>query len=310
MKRMVARPDFFIVGAPKSATTALVSYLAGHPEIHIAEGESHYFATDFGKLRLVKNLAYYESLFTSHRHGVRSRGEKSVWYMYSSQAIEMIRRYNPEARLIVMLRDPSDMIFSLHGQFLYLQSENESDFARAWALCAARKAGMGVSRICKAREVLFYDEVARYGDQMERIYALFPKELVHIIFYDDFSANPSLVYGKTLDFLGLAPQNRKDFPVVNSRKAVRSKLVQHTLLWASHHAYRARMELQFQAGLNLRPLWRAFRPGFRKLVQWNTRQEARSMPPKLRRMVQEHYLTDIKKLSRIVGRDLSGWATS
>jgi len=46
------------------------------------------------------------------------------------------------------------------------------------------------------------------------------------------------------------------------------------------------------------------------LVQWNTRQEAKSMPPELRQMVQEHYRTDIQKLSRIVGRDLSGWTAA
>jgi len=239
---MVPRPDFFIVGAPKSATSALVSYLAAHPEIHIAEGETHYFATDFGGLRIVTNLACYQNLLNSHKRGVRCLGEKSVCYMYSSQAIEMIHRYNPEARLIVMLRNPSDMVFSFHGQSLYAQSENEPDFAKAWALCAARKAGMKVSRLCKARELLFYDEIARYGEQIERILALFPRELVHIIFYDDFIANPSLVYRKTLSFLGVAPQNRKDFPVVNSRKAVRSKLIQSSLLWASHFTYRTRME--------------------------------------------------------------------
>lgn len=332
---MSALPDFFILGAPKSATTALASYLEGHIEIGLAEGESHYFATDFPGKRSANDQKGYEGLFESSRRNARCRGEKAVWYMYSREAVANIRKCNPNAKLIMLLRNPPEMLFSLHGQFLYDQTENEQDFEKAWGLCGARKAGQKIPNLCRARELLYYDEVARYGEQLERIYSIFPREQVRVFLFDDFAANPKIIYREVLNFLGVDDQKQppelgssplyrdarsflgvaegesQQFPIVNPRKLVRSRFMQHVLFWAEHHTYHVRMEMQKKTGLDLRPLWDAFRPGFSTLLRWNTRQMKAAPPPReICWVIREHYRSDIQKLAQIVGRDLSHWLTT
>lgn len=63
-----------------------------------------------------------------------------------------------------MLRNPADMIHSLHGQYLYDPIEQEPDLAKAWELSTARKAGRQVPVLCLCPPLLYYDEVAYYGE--------------------------------------------------------------------------------------------------------------------------------------------------
>src|SRR6266545_5937438 len=128
------RPDFFIVGAPKCGTTALNDYLKDHPEIFIsARKELHFFGSDLvfrGPRRITEQE--YLSFFAPARHEKRL-GEASVWYLYSQQAAAEIKAFSPAARIIIMLRNPVDMMYSLHSQRLYNGRETISDFAKALA---------------------------------------------------------------------------------------------------------------------------------------------------------------------------------
>ena len=156
------RADFFILGAPRCGSTALVHYLAGHPGIEMAaEKETHYFADDFPRFRRVATPEAYASLF---RDPIRCRrGEASVYYLYSRTAVANILAYNPQARFIVLVRQPVDMLVSLHAQLYTTFHEDQRDFQVAWQLQSERAARSSLAANCELPQILQYRDVASTG---------------------------------------------------------------------------------------------------------------------------------------------------
>src|SRR5580692_5743985 len=108
------KPNFFIVGAPKCGTTALNHYLSAHPEIFMAKKEMHHFGADlkFGSQFFRRDRDEYLAEF-AEGHGRKGVGETSVWYLFSREAAAELKAFNPEARVIIMLREPVEMVQSL-----------------------------------------------------------------------------------------------------------------------------------------------------------------------------------------------------
>src|SRR5882672_1680365 len=112
------KPDCFIVGAPRCGTTAMYTYLGQHPEIFMsARKEPHFFGTDLSSPALVRDEQQYLSLFAKAQNEKRA-GEASVFYLYSQRAAREIHAFCPSARIIIMLRNPVEMMYSLHSRHL------------------------------------------------------------------------------------------------------------------------------------------------------------------------------------------------
>src|SRR4051812_29453240 len=102
-------PDFFIVGAPKCGTTALYEYLASHPYVFMPKTKDpHFFCEDMVGSRHAADLKDYLALF-SDAGPDQIVGEASVWYLFSEVAISKIFALRPDAKFIVMLRDPVEV---------------------------------------------------------------------------------------------------------------------------------------------------------------------------------------------------------
>src|SRR5271154_5759385 len=107
-----ARPNFFIIGGPKCGTTSLVSWLGQHPDIFIPrEKELNFFNSD--DYRIITSLDDYEDCFAMAKDKL-AIGEATVWYLYSDEAVPNILQYQPDARFIVMFRNPMEMAPALH----------------------------------------------------------------------------------------------------------------------------------------------------------------------------------------------------
>src|SRR5438034_3527344 len=111
-------PGFFIVGAPKCGTTAMNDYLAGHPDIFMAKKEIHYFGSDLEIKQKKLSGEEYLDFFKEGEHKYIV-GESSVWYLYSKNAAAEIKAFSPGAKIIIMLRNPVDMLPSLHSQHIF-----------------------------------------------------------------------------------------------------------------------------------------------------------------------------------------------
>ena len=203
-----ARPNFFIVGAPKCGTTSLHEYLQRHPEIFMPFfKEPHFFGSDLEGSRFRQFRAKperYLKLFRDAR-GEKRIGESSPWYLTSERAAAEIQAYDPAAKIIIMLRNPIDMMYSMWSQFRYSGNEQIETFEEALAAEADRQAGRRIRRVAHCVTGLRYREMTRFARQVPRYFERFGRENVKIIIFDDFRSDTPAVFRDVLAFLEVDP---------------------------------------------------------------------------------------------------------
>src|ERR1700730_15961771 len=208
-------PNLFIVGAPKSGTTALASYLGAHPDVFVAGKELSYFGSDL-EFRTTKGgrwrIGYDAYLEWFARSGnMRYRADRSVFYLYSSRAAEEIHAYDPESRILALLRNPVDQMHSEHSEMMFQGEEDVTSFGEAISAEGERKGGRNVPPGGQKVFGLFYRDIAHYGDQVERYLSHFGRERVCVLLYDDLVADPASTYRQVLEFLEVDPEHRPEF---------------------------------------------------------------------------------------------------
>ena len=295
-------PNFFLVGAPRCGTTSVYSYLSNHPDVFMPyQKEPMFFGADMTKTPnefMVLEEEKYLRLF--RRSGnYRVRGEASVMYLYSKTAAEEIHRFNPAARIIIMLRNPVDVVYSYHGQLHWGGYEDIPDFEEALAAEPDRRAGRRIPRHALVPEALRYSEIGMFGEQVERYLRVFPRNQVKIVMHEDLAGNPETTYFSILDFLGIDHIPAKSYDCKNPHKEPRSITVS---AWCQ------------RPPAVLRPFVRIIPQPLRKFilahihVYLNTRYLPRpEMRPELRQRMIDFYAEDIQKLSSLIKRDLSDW---
>jgi len=295
------KPDFFIVGAPKCGTTAMYYYLKQHPEIFMPQRkEPHFFGTDLEAPYpyFIREKREYLSLFSEAQDEKRV-GEASVWYLYSKLAAAEIKEFCPSASIIIMLRNPVDMIYSLHSQRVYSGNEDITDFEAALDAEEERKQGLRIPKGVNLVEGLFYREVAKYTPQVQRYLDVFGRENVHVIIFDDFKSDTPRIYRDTCQFLGVDPDFQPEFQVINLNKRIYSFTL-HKFLQNPPRTI---------VSLSRRLVPRPLRHGLiRGLNRVNIRYAPRPrMDPELRRRLQAEFAPEVERLSKLLDRDLTYW---
>ncbi len=296
------RPNVFLIGAPKCGTSSLYTYLRGHPQVFMPHvKEPLYFCTDFAGLRQFPSEAEYLSLFdgASREHVVI--GEASSRYLYSAVAVPSIERFAKRARYIVMLRNPIDLVYSLHGQLVYQYSETERDFETAWRLQEQRAAGVGVPATCPSTSELLYGQVARLGQQLERLFATVERDRVHLIFYDDFRANLPVIYRQVVRFLGLSDDGRVEFPRVNPAKTYRSEWLARLVVQPPYPLSVVKSQLKQRFG------WKETGVGRWIYARMTVPKAPDPLPEHLRSELRDYFREDVDLLSALTGRNLDHW---
>ena len=294
-----AKPTFFIVGAPKSGTTSLYGYLKVHPDIFMSPvKEPFYFCPDITIEDRIDDYSTYLALFQDARHE-KQLGESSVWYLYSTQAARLIHDFNPQAKIIIMLRSPVEMMYSLYNHYRYDGLESLPTFSDALAAEPDRKAGRKLPINRKAREILFYREVGSYAEQVKRYIDVFYRQQVHVIIHDDFKKDTKAVYQDTLRFLGVDDSFEPDFRIANEAKQIRNRFL-HNLLAAPPPL--------IQQLVAVAPAARHVSRWLRKTNTYHDRSKSR-LPAEYRPM-QAEFHPDIERLSALLQRDLSCWLTA
>ena len=294
------RPNFFIVGGPKCGTTSLSEYLRTHPNVFISSPkEPYYFSTDLSLGSWSSEAEYLHKCFQGCEDQHWAVGEASAWYLFSSDAIPMILHFNPEAKFIVMVRNPVDMFHSLHSQMLYERKENVEDEVEAWHLQDVRRVGKNLPRLCRDPKLLQYGTACKLGRQLQKLYALAHEKQVKVVVFDDFVGNPKEAYEGVLQFLGVPPDHRSVFPVFNENKQVRSKSVANFIMAATLNPWVMQAFKATKRVFGLRALGFSLR---------NTVIQGRPpMPTNFREELGQYFREDVKTLSELVGCDLSHW---
>jgi hypothetical protein len=211
-------PDFWIVGHPKSGTTALYEMLKRHPQIFMPELKETLFLAREMHPGLISpihpdTLEEYLALFAPARLDQKA-GEASPSYLRSPLAAARIRELEPDARIIAVLREPASFLRSVHLELLQDHVETEKDFRRAIAREQAE---------LQDKLVYWYaDERVEYVKHLRRYFELFPPEQVLVLIYDDFRADNEAVVRQVLDFLGVDSEAPIETSEANPTVLVRS----------------------------------------------------------------------------------------
>ena len=207
----------FIVGAPRCGTTALSEYLRGHPEICFSTPkEPHFFLRYDLREEATEELRQtvldrYLDLYFPERHASPLFAEGSVSYFYAPEQLEPILRLWPRAKFIVCLRNPLQMVPSLHQRLFYNGDETERQFDRAWSLVPERRNGRYIPRSCVEPRFLDYWEAGQLGKHLDKFLSVVGPERCHISIFDDFKKDPGAEYRRVLEFLELPDDKRSDF---------------------------------------------------------------------------------------------------
>ena len=302
-------PDFFVIGAPRCGTTAISKYLAKNPHICFSRPkEPHFFSIIMDEKPDADLRGDYLDLFFPHcDEAVQARGEGSVSYLYYPKAIQRIQQLNPQARFIVMARNPIDMIHSYHARLLAILDEDVEDFETAWNLQEVRARGEQLPEHCRTPYLLQYAEVGKIGHHVEQLYQTAGRENCHVVLFDDFISDTLSCYRQVLDFIKVDYDGRSEFPPVEVSKFYRYRWL-HLLLkrppmrvvkYTLNIEQRARRQGKKKSRVKRMRKW---------LIKKNTVVRKRPpLDPDIRRLLRETFAEDIEKLGRLLGRDLSHW---
>lgn len=283
-------PTFFLAGAAKAGTTSLHHYLGEHPGIFMSGvKEPHFFSwEDDGWPRwAVRDRDAYEALFADARPG-QERGEASTWTLYSEGAPNRIAQDIPDARFIVLLRNPPDRAFS-NWAFNFGRGYDAIDtFEEALAAEPDRIAEGSPWHHHYVRAGLYHDQVKRYVDR-------FGPKRVLVLLFEDLRADVEAVVERAYDFLGVEPSFRPAVETVHNKTYVPRSRWLHTFMWRANP---------------VKSVFKTMIPsGVRARIGRQLRVRNRTAPSKMegptRQRLNDVFRDDVARLSELIGRDLS-----
>ena len=221
-------PDFYIIGFAKCGTTSLFEYLISHPNVHPPKGKE----IDFFDRLYSRGLNWYKIGFpfkfqkfidTMLLKKKFLTGEATPRYIEHPHAINRIKEITPNAKFIILLRNPIDRAFSQHNMNVKNDYEinNFSDALKEEPRRIANrieKMSNDVSYYSWNFDLYAYLEHGIYVDKIKRWMEVFPKEQFLIIQSEEFLKNPSKIYNDVLEFLGLSKFELKEFTLYKKRK--------------------------------------------------------------------------------------------
>lgn len=306
MTRSSSIPDFLLIGAPKAGTTSINHYLRQHPQIVLPPmKETNFFCCDFESQERchvkprVRSPDEYFGFFANANPG-QVTGEICPAYLGAEHAPRLIKRYAPNSKLFVVLRDPVDVLTSLYGMRQRNQGKGPS-FERFLSSLEAAFNDRSVHP--DSTEAQRFVRQIRYGSMLERYYAAFPKSQIHVSWYDDLNRNTERFIGGMLAVLGLAAPTGIDYSKRMNRGglprgAVRRHL--HALVKQPLPGKRLVKGLMSPATLGKLHLALGFHHTSTDLVR-------PTIDVNQERRIRQLVATELEKLQTLTGRNLDHW---
>lgn len=307
------KPNFFLVGAAKAGTTSLYNYLSEHPDIYFSPlKEPNYFSTDIKpeafsatyrkntfldveqyfshshlphlQLSFVRKPEYYHRLFENVSHQ-KAIGEASTSYLYSQEAASNIRNYQPDARILAIIRNPVDRIIShyqmalryghIHKSFREAVEEDINNPHKGW----------GISEL--------FIELGMYYEQLKRYYDTFGQRKVKVLLFDDLVNEPERTIKTCHRFLGVAEQPPARFGQHNPARIPRYRYLN-----------------KFMTDSGLKNLLKYVLPSaLQEKLKTNMFDDGDKVhiPQQDIDFLRKIYKTDIHQTSQLIDRDLTHW---
>lgn len=275
---MVKEPNLFIIGAPRSGTTALYAAFKQHPQVYTSVlKEPHYYASDLPvQPHTITSAIDYQELFQAAGEQ-RYRAEASVWYFFSTKAAAAMAQAHPGARIILLLRDPVEMLVSLYH--LYRRSGNEGEADPNRALLRDSEACFEHSYFPFA---LHYQGLLHWQSNLLRWQQAFPAWQIRVLHYEDFYAAPGQQFQQLCRWLALTREPDISFDRDEARRRV-----------------------QWQAMKQLRSLPAHIRQKMNpKAVQLHAGDKSSSVSPATRAALREYFVAHNPDLNQLLGSDV------
>lgn len=292
---------FFIAGYPKCGTTSLYAYLKDHPGVFFPElKEPHFFTGDYSGAREVENEVDY---FALYRDAVSSQlvGDASASVIHSEVALDSILVRYPQAKFIILIREPVAAARSFHGELLHNLNEEVNDFERAWRLQGVRGAGREIPRTCREPRFLQYREIFRYREQLPTFFDKVPEDQRLVLVFEEFFTDPRTGYLRVLEFLGLKDDGRTEFGVVNSARRHRFRWLaaaHRRLVVGNGSGYRVLKSVLSGLGIHPSDILARFnrKAGGKAAIDGAFEAELR-----------EYFRPDVEAAERLLGRRIEHW---
>lgn len=297
-------PNFLIIGAAKSGTTALYHYLKQHPQVYMSPmKEPHFFAFEGEKLDFqgpwdtqeqlnhvsITSLDTYRLQFQGVSNEV-AIGEASALYLYIPRTPERIRYYIPDAKLIAILRNPVERAYSAYTFLTREGREPLTDFAQALREEKNRISHNWVP-------LYYYQQLGFYYAQLKRYFDAFEQDQIRVYLYEDLNMNSAGMLQDIFRFLNVDDSFIPDMDLKHNVSGIPKNKALNTFLRTRY------------------PIKSIFKPLLperlrRRLIvslQNLNLDKPPSLLPKLRKQLVEVYREDILNLQDLIQQDLSKW---
>lgn len=289
---MKIRPEYFVVGTAKAGTTSLFRYFSTHPSVYVPPNkETYFFGEYFYADAKINSLPEYKSLFkTVPKESICV--EISTTYLYSRNAAKEIYKYNPDARIIMILRNPMDRAFS---NYMYRRKTGNEE-------CTQFEEGIKMEneRIVSGKPYGFhYTNMGFYYKQVQRYLDIFKKENVLILIFEEIKENSNLFYQRISDFME----------------------IQYLSSFNVSKRYNKSGEFRSERFMKLLNSDNIVKKYFKKMIPQEKRKRLSGffkdlnisnrkieMKPETRIQMRDLFNEDIHKLEALTGKDLSFWS--
>lgn len=300
MSAIDRRPDFLVIGGSRCGTTSLHAALTRHAALYVpAEKSPNFFSApdvdavpDSAALRAMKGHAVtsareYGQLFAS-APAAALIGEVSPVYLQSVHTAARAARFCPEARIVAMLRHP---VHRAYAHWLGRRRDGldpHDSFERAIAidLADASYPAVAFNR---------YLAIGRYAHFLRPWFDAFPRERIHVVFFDDFVRDPRAVVNDVCAFLGVPPI-AGDVPMEQKNQGGLIKQQWLRAAWTRTALWRAALR---------RHLPVTVRDAVGRAVLRDL--ERPRLDPALANRLLDYFRDDLAVLSTLLGRPLPSW---
>jgi hypothetical protein len=291
-------PNFFIVGARKCGTTSLYFYLKKIPGVYMSPVKELFFfaphAVQTDAFDVIRDKKEYLRFFEKAR-GYIAVGEATPIYLWDLDSPKLIHQAVPNARIIILLRDPIERAYSQYLRVIKYSGMKASFYDELMRDYKSQEKLYGTSQL--------YVEMGMYYEQVKRYFDIFGREKVKVIIFEEFIQHPEQTVNEVLAFLGV------NYAVTaairghyNPDSVPRSPLSR--LIFAFFRWLRAR-NIKFYKILALLP-GSLVQLALEKILFKRTQKP--NMEPEAVKFLQEIYYDDVLRLESLLGRSLP-WHT-
>lgn len=311
----------FIVGAPRCGTTTLATWMKQQPEIcYPLVKEPHFFAQydlramSEEEARSLTEREFVNRFFSQCEGEGKLAGlDGSVSYLYIAEQVAPALRFWPNAKFIIALRDPMDLLPSLQQRLRVTGDEDIVDFVEAWDAIPDRAAGRRIPKSCLEARWLRYDNAGLLGTYTKQMFDAVGRERCFVSVFDDLAADPEKHYRRLVEFLGFQPVDGIQLQARREGQSFRYAWLQRLLKRPPKFArnYLAGKNFVLREKKKNRKdnlLLDALFDAREWLLRWNKVPAVKQpIPVRVQQEIKDLLRDDIDDLGKLIGRDLSHW---